>query len=142
MKKTVTISNSHEETFSFAKEFGKNIEPPSVIALYGDLGAGKTVFTKGLALGLGIIEDITSPTFSLMEKYEGEKPLYHFDLYRIENLNEFENLRFEEYWEGDGVSVIEWPEKAGDLLPENRINIFIEYIDESRREITVEYTCN
>ncbi len=141
MKETIT-SNSPEETFLFAEELGRRISNSSVIALYGDLGAGKTIFTKGLARGLGIDEDITSPTFSLMESYEGDKPLHHFDLYRIENLNEFENLRFEEYWEGDGISVIEWPEKAGDLLPENRINVFIEYIDEIRREITVEYTCN
>jgi len=141
MKNTI-ISNSPEETFSLAENLGKNIDTPSVIALYGDLGAGKTIFTKGLAIGLGIEEDITSPTFSLMESYQGEKTLYHFDLYRIENLNEFDNLRFEEYWEGDGVSVIEWPEKAGDLLPEKRINVFIEYIDENRREITVEYTGN
>ncbi len=141
MKKTI-ISNSPEETFSFAENLGKNIDIPAVIALYGDLGAGKTIFTKGLAIGLGIKEDITSPTFSLMESYKGEKTLYHFDLYRIEDLNEFDNLRFEEYWEGDGVSVIEWPEKAGDLLPEKRINVFIEYIDENRREITVEYTGN
>jgi tRNA threonylcarbamoyladenosine biosynthesis protein TsaE len=141
MKETI-ISNSPEETFSLAEELGRKISDYSVIALYGDLGAGKTIFTKGLARGLGIDEDITSPTFSLMESYEGDKPLYHFDLYRIENLNEFENLRFEEYWESKGVSVIEWPEKAGDLLPENRINVFIEYINESMREITVEYTGN
>jgi len=141
MKKTI-ISNSPEETFSLAEDLGKKINAPIVIALSGDLGSGKTIFTKGLAAGLGIEEDITSPTFSLMESYQGEKTLYHFDLYRIENLNEFDNLRFEEYWEGDGVSVIEWPEKAGDLLPEKRINVFIEYIDENRREITVEYTDN
>ena len=139
MKKTI-ISNSAEETFSFAREFVKKIHENSVIALRGDLGSGKTIFTKGIAEGLGITEDITSPTFSLMEIYEADIPLYHFDLYRIENLNEFENLRFEEYWEGDGVSVIEWPEKAGNLLPEKRIDIFIEYIDENRRKITVEYT--
>lgn len=141
MKKTI-ISNSPEETFSFAEKLGKSISGSSVIALYGDLGAGKTIFTKGLARGLGIHEEITSPTFSLMESYEGDKQFHHFDLYRIENLNEFENLRFEEYWEGNGVSVIEWPEKAGNLLPEKRINVFISYIDESVREITVEHTCN
>ena len=139
MEKTI-ISNSAEETFQFAADFGKEIKKNSVIALHGDLGSGKTIFTKGLAEGLGIKDDITSPTFSLMEIYESDIPFYHFDLYRIENLHEFENLRFEEYWEGDGVSVIEWPEKAGNLLPEKRIDIFIEYIDEYRRKITVEYT--
>lgn len=139
MKKTI-ISNSAEETFNFARVFGGEIKKNSVIALHGDLGSGKTIFTKGLAAGLGIKEDITSPTFSLMEIYDNKIPLYHFDLYRIENLHEFDNLRFEEYWDGDGVSVIEWPEKAGKLLPEKCIDIYIEYIDEFRRKITVEYT--
>ncbi len=139
MKKTF-ISNSETETFSFARKFAGDIRRSTVIALRGDLGSGKTIFTKGLAQGLGITEDITSPTFSLMEIYEGDINLYHFDLYRIENLNEFDNLRFEEYWEGDGVSIIEWPEKAEDLLPGKRIDIIIEYIDEFRREITIEYT--
>jgi len=141
MKKTIT-TNSEEETFSFACKFGKEIKKNTVIALRGDLGAGKTIFTKGLAEGLSVKDDITSPTFSLMESYEGSLSLHHFDLYRIENLNEFEHLRFEEYWEGDGVSVIEWPEKAGYLLPEKRIDIYIEYIDENRRKITIEYTGN
>jgi tRNA threonylcarbamoyladenosine biosynthesis protein TsaE len=139
MEKTI-ISNSAEETYSFACELGKKVRKNSVIALRGDLGSGKTIFTKGLADGLGITDDITSPTFSLMEAYEGEIPLYHFDLYRIENPDEFENLRFEEYWEGEGVSVIEWPEKAAGLLPDKRIDVLIEYIDENRRKITIEYT--
>jgi len=136
----IFLSNSANETFSFAREFAKELEKKSVLALRGDLGAGKTIFTKGIAEGLGIKEEITSPTFSLMEVYDGDIPLYHFDLYRIENLYEFENLRFEEYWEGEGVSVIEWPEKAGELLPEKRIEVNIDYIDENRRRITIEYT--
>ncbi|HNX25472.1 MAG TPA: tRNA (adenosine(37)-N6)-threonylcarbamoyltransferase complex ATPase subunit type 1 TsaE [Spirochaetota bacterium] len=139
MNKTF-ISNSAEDTFSFAREFIKKISGKTVIALRGDLGSGKTIFTKGIADGLGIKEDITSPTFSLMETYEADIPLHHFDLYRIENINEFANLRFEEYWESEGISVIEWPEKAEGLLPEKRIDITIEYIDENRRKINVEYT--
>lgn len=138
--KRIIISNSAEETISFAREFGKEITADSVIALHGELGTGKTIFTKGLAEGLGIDEDVTSPTFSLVETYNGRIPLYHFDLYRIENINEFTHLKFEDYWEDHGVSVIEWPEKAEGLLPEKRINIFIEYIDENRRRITIEYT--
>lgn len=141
MKKTFT-SNSAEETFNFAAGLAKEINKGAVIALNGDLGSGKTIFTKGLAAGLGIRDDITSPTFSLMEVHEGEIDLYHFDLYRIEKADEFTNLRFEEYWEGDGISVIEWPEKAGNLLPERRIDVFIEYIDENRRKLTIEYTGN
>ncbi len=139
MKRTI-ISNSPEETFYIASEFGKELSPDSVIALRGELGSGKTIFTKGLAEGLGINEDITSPTFSLMEAYEGKIPLYHFDLYRIEDINEFTHLKFEDYWEDHGISVIEWPERAEDILPAKRIDIFIEYIDENRRKITIEYT--
>jgi tRNA threonylcarbamoyladenosine biosynthesis protein TsaE len=141
MKKTI-ISNSSDETFSFADELGKNLQKKSIVALYGNLGAGKTIFAKGLAAGLGIIDEITSPTFSLLEVYEGNITLYHFDLYRIDDPDEFLNLSFEEYWEGDGVSVIEWPEIAENILPKKRINVWIEYIDENIRRITVEYPDN
>jgi tRNA threonylcarbamoyladenosine biosynthesis protein TsaE len=140
--KKIIISNSSDETFSLGRTLGEKLEEKSVVALYGDLGAGKTIFAKGIAAGLGIIGDITSPTFSLMEIYEGEIMLYHFDLYRIEDQNEFTNLSFEEYWEGDGVSVIEWPEIAENILPPKRINVHIEYIDENRRNITIEYPDN
>ena len=139
MKKTF-ISNSADETISIAREIGASAKGKTVITLHGDLGAGKTIFTKGIAEGLGIKEDITSPTFSLMEIYEGNPDLYHFDLYRIENINELLNLGFEEFWGIRGVSVIEWPEIALDLLPGKRIDIFIAYINENRRTITIEYT--
>jgi tRNA threonylcarbamoyladenosine biosynthesis protein TsaE len=141
MKKTI-ISSSSDETFSFASELGKNIQKKTIVALYGTLGAGKTIFAKGLAAGLGIVDEITSPTFSLLEVYEGNTAFYHFDLYRIDDPNEFLNLSFEEYWEGDGVSVIEWAEIAENILPKKRINVWIEYIDENSRRITVEYPDN
>lgn len=139
MQKTV-ISNSAEETINIAEEIGRNVKEKSVITLRGDLGAGKTIFAKGIASGMGIDQEITSPTFSLMEIYKGNPDLYHFDLYRIENINELINLGFEEYWGIIGVSVIEWPEIALDHLPERRIDIFIGFIDENRRSITIEYT--
>jgi len=141
MKKTI-ISNSSDETFSFASELGKNIQKKSIVALYGTLGAGKTIFAKGLAAGLGIVDEITSPSFSLLEVYEGDITFYHFDLYRIDDRDEFLNLSFEEFWEGDGVSVIEWPEIAENILPKHRINVWIEYIDENIRRITIEYPDN
>ena len=141
MKKTI-ISSSSDETFSFASELGKNIQKKTIVALYGTLGAGKTIFAKGLAAGLGIVDEITSPSFSLLEVYEGNTAFYHFDLYRIDDPNEFLNLNFEEYWEGDGVSVIEWAEIAENILPKKRINVWIEYIDENSRRITVEYPDN
>ncbi|MCL1864783.1 MAG: tRNA (adenosine(37)-N6)-threonylcarbamoyltransferase complex ATPase subunit type 1 TsaE [Spirochaetes bacterium] len=140
--KKVIISNSSDETFSLAKSLGEKIQKKSVVAIYGNLGAGKTIFAKGIAAGLCIVDDITSPTFSLLEVYEGNITLYHFDLYRIEDPTEFTNLSFEEYWEGDGVSVIEWPEIAESIIPKKRINVYIEYIDENRRKISIEYPDN
>lgn len=140
--KRIYTTESVSETENLGAEIGRAAKPGDVIALFGELGTGKTAITRGIACGLGITEDITSPTFSLMEMHEGDIPLYHFDLYRIENDSEFNNLCFEEYWENDGVSVIEWAERAISRLPEERININIEYIDSKCRRITVEYPDN
>ena len=133
------ITGSTEETLELARKLGENARPGDVFALYGDLGSGKTVMAKGIASGLGITTDITSPTFTLMEVYRGRYMLYHFDLYRIESSDEFENLFFEEYWEGGGVSVIEWAERAEDRLPDKIIRIHMTAIDENSRSITIEY---
>lgn len=141
MKKTY-ITESAEETEKLGIEIGKSAKSGDVIALCGDLGTGKTALTRGIAEGMGITEDITSPTFSLMEIHEGDRILYHFDLYRIEDDREFDNLCFEEYWENDGVSVIEWAERAHGRLPDKRIEINIEYINDTDRRITVEYPDN
>ncbi len=134
------ISESPESTVSFFKEMGSRAEPGTVLAFYGDLGAGKTVAAKAVADGLGIAENVTSPTFTLMETYSGGRlPFYHFDLYRIEDESELDNLFFEEYWEGDGVSVIEWAQRAGSRLPAQAVKIYIEYVSETERSITIEY---
>jgi|GEM_PF-958335 len=135
-------SSSVEETIAIGKELGTNSHNGDAIALIGDLGTGKTLLSKGIALGLEIKEDITSPTFALMEIYEGKVPMYHFDLYRIEYDEEFDNLCFEEYWEGDGVSVIEWADRAGDRLPDKTIKISLEYLNETDRRISIEYPDN
>lgn len=140
--KKIYITESAEETEKIGMEIGRNAKNGDVIALSGELGTGKTALTRGIAEGLGITEDITSPTFSLMEIYEGSKTLYHFDLYRIEDDREFDNLCFEEYWENEGISVIEWAERASGRLPEARIQIKIEYINSTNRRITVEYPDN
>jgi len=140
--KRIYTTESVSETENLGAEIGRAAKPGDVIALFGELGTGKTAITRGIACGLGITEDITSPTFSLMEIHEGDITLYHFDLYRIEDDSEFNNLCFEEYWENDGVSVIEWAERAISRLPEERININIEYIGSNRRRITVEYPGN
>ncbi len=136
------ISRSEEDTLGFGNELGGRAVKGTVYAITGDLGSGKTVLAKGIARGLGIHEDITSPTFTLLEVYDAPLPLYHFDLYRVENIREFDYLGFEEYWEGKGVSVIEWAEKAQTLLPDSTIRIRLEYLDGTSRKITVEYPDN
>jgi tRNA threonylcarbamoyladenosine biosynthesis protein TsaE len=133
------LFHSAEQTREFAYNFGKTLPPGSCIALNGDLGTGKTVIAKEIARGLGIAEEITSPTFTLLEEYQGNVPFYHFDLYRIDDPRELEMLFFEEYWEGNGVSVIEWASRAGDRLPDSAIIITIEYVDQNSRRLTVEY---
>ncbi len=128
-----------EETLALAENLGRSAARGSVFALIGELGAGKTVLAKGIARGMGITDEITSPTFTLMEIYEGPVPLYHFDLYRISRPEELDQLFFEEYWEGDGISVIEWADRALDRLPELRVTITIGYINETGRSITIEH---
>lgn len=132
------ISKTPEETFEAGKALGKASRRGDVFALTGELGCGKTVFAKGIASGMGIGEDITSPTFTLLEIYEGDLPLYHFDLYRIDDPRELDNLFFEEYWEGEGVSVIEWAERAKNRLPVHTTHITLQYIDETTRRIRIE----
>ena len=136
------ITRSEQETFDFAKELGASAAQGTIFALNGDLGTGKTIIAKGIAKGLGINEDITSPTFLLMEVYKGRLPLYHFDLYRIENDDEFNELDFEEYWFGEGVSVVEWAERAGGRIPADAVKITLEWVNDTERRIRIEYTGN
>ncbi len=131
-------TRSAEETLRLGAELGRGAKRGDVFALTGGLGSGKTVIAKGIALGLGIDEEITSPTFTLLEVYERDMPLYHFDLYRIEADAEFDQLFFEEYWEGGGVSVIEWADRAGARIPRASIKIEIEYVDSETRRIRIE----
>jgi tRNA threonylcarbamoyladenosine biosynthesis protein TsaE len=140
--KVIEISKSPEESIVIGKKLASMAKAGDTFALIGDLGTGKTLLSKGIALGLNIHEDITSPTFALMEIYEGRIPMYHFDLYRIEFDEEFDNLYFEEYWEGDGLSVIEWADKALHRLPDNTTYITLEYINETNRRITIEHPDN
>ena len=119
-------TNSPQETFSAGRQLGEKAFPGQVITLTGDLGVGKTVFTQGLAKGLGIEEPVNSPTFTIVQVYdEGRLPLYHFDVYRIADSDEMYEIGYEEYVYGDGVSVIEWPQLIDDILPENRYDVTI-----------------
>ena len=120
-------TNSSQETFSAGRQLGEKAFPGQVITLTGDLGVGKTVFTQGLAKGLGIEEPVNSPTFTIVQVYdEGRLPLYHFDVYRIGDIEEMDEVGFEEYVMGDGVSLIEWANLIEEILPENRTEVIIE----------------
>lgn len=130
-----------EETFDIAESFGRNAERGAVYALLGDLGVGKTVFSKGFAKGLGVRETVVSPTFTILREYRsGRLPLYHFDVYRIEEPEEMNEIGYREYFYGDGVSLIEWADQVPELIPENAFRVRIEK-DPSRgpgyRKITV-----
>jgi tRNA threonylcarbamoyladenosine biosynthesis protein TsaE len=137
MREVVHVFTSPEQTRAFAYALGRNARPGDCFALDGDLGAGKTLIAKEIARAIGITDEITSPTFTLFEEYTGTIPFYHFDLYRIDNPRELDMLFFEEYWEGSGVSVIEWASRAGNRLPKNAVRICIEYIDDHSRRLTI-----
>ncbi len=111
-------SHSEEETRRIARELGQQAEAGEIYCLDGDLGTGKTVFAKGFAEGLGVRETVTSPTFTLVREYKGRIPLYHFDVYRIRDSEELLELGYEDYFFGEGVCLIEWPERISELLPE------------------------
>ena len=120
-------THSEKETFELGKSLGEKALPGDVFTLEGDLGVGKTIFTKGFAVGLGIKEQISSPTFTIVQVYEeGRLPFYHFDVYRIGDIEEMDEIGYEDYVYGDGVSMIEWANLIGDILPEKRRNILIE----------------
>lgn len=111
-------SNSAEDTFAFGQKLGREAVPGEIICLDGDLGVGKTVFTQGFAVGLGIDDYVNSPTFNIVKEYEGGRlPLYHFDVYRIGDPSEMEEIGYEDYFYGQGVSIIEWPGQIEELLP-------------------------
>nr|WP_296056148.1 tRNA (adenosine(37)-N6)-threonylcarbamoyltransferase complex ATPase subunit type 1 TsaE [uncultured Blautia sp.] len=116
-----------EETFALGQKIGRAATPGQVYTLTGDLGVGKTVFTQGVASGLGITEPVNSPTFTIVQVYEeGRLPFYHFDVYRIGDIEEMEEIGYDDYFFGEGICLIEWAELIKEILPENRISITIE----------------
>lgn len=135
-------SNSAARTAQIAGEIAKGAAPGMVICLDGELGTGKTVFTQGFARGLGITEPVSSPTFTIVQIYEeGRLPLYHFDVYRIADIEEMEEIGYEDYFYGQGVCLIEWSELIRELLPEKVLRVRIEKELEKGfdfRRITVE----
>ncbi len=120
-------SYTTEDTYNIGKSMGENSKPGDVYALSGDLGVGKTVFTKGFAKGLGIEEHISSPTFTILNSYEdGRMPFHHFDVYRIGDIEEMDEIGYEDCFYGDGVSLVEWAGIIKELMPENTIVVKIE----------------
>lgn len=129
-----------EETREFGIKLGSLLKSGDIVCLNGDLGAGKTTLTKSIGLGLGVEDYITSPTFALINEYNGRFPVYHFDVYRLENVEELYDLGFDEYFYGHGVCIVEWAEKIEKLLPKERIVLDIKKgidIDERRINITI-----
>ena len=138
----VIETHDPEETFEVGRTIGMNAKPGQIYTLTGDLGVGKTVFTQGVAAGLGITEPVNSPTFTIIQEYEdGRLPFYHFDVYRIGDLEEMEEIGYDDYFFGQGICLIEWAELIEEILPEKRIEVTIEKDLEKGfeyRKITIE----
>jgi len=134
MEQTFTIqTKSPDETMSLATRLGSILQEGDVLTLEGDLGAGKTTFTKGLAKGLDVKRTVNSPTFTIVKEYKGRLPLYHLDVYRLEDSDE--DIGFDEYFYGNGVSVIEWAHFIEEFLPPNRLDIQLSYLEGDDRSI-------
>ncbi len=140
MNQMSVISVSEAQTESMGASLAERTPPGTTICLTGDLGAGKTVFARGFARGLGIAVPVTSPTFTLVNSYEGRMPdgsrrtLHHFDLYRLAGAEELHDIGWEEYFDGEAVCLVEWPDRAGASLPEARIEVEIALIQEPEPE--------
>ncbi len=146
MKPYTIYTYSTEETMKFGVKLAKRLQQKDVLTLEGDLGAGKTTFTKGLAKGLGISRNVNSPTFTIIKEYNGNLPLYHMDVYRLYDTGE--DLGFDEYFYGEGVTVVEWAHLIQDQLPSERLEISLFYEGEDTRMIELkpfgeryEYLC-
>jgi tRNA threonylcarbamoyladenosine biosynthesis protein TsaE len=130
------ITTNQEQTWQIGEMLGARLDAGDTVCLYGDLGAGKTSFSYGIAQGLEVEEQyITSPTFTFVNEYQGRVPMYHIDLYRLTDPDELHNIGFEEYLDSDGVTVIEWAERAEDELPVERLSVYLSHVNDHSREI-------
>jgi tRNA threonylcarbamoyladenosine biosynthesis protein TsaE len=130
------ITKSPEETKKLGKELSKLVKPGDLIAFYGELGAGKTCFIQGISQELEVKGYVTSPSFTIVNEYQGRIPIYHFDLFRLDNAEEILELGYEEYFYGEGLTVIEWAEKIEQLLPKEYLKIDIKFKDRNQRTIS------
>lgn len=132
-------SHSAEDTQAVAAEFAKSLTPGTVVCLFGEMGVGKTVFTNGLCRALGACDYATSPTFTVVNEYDGgEFPVFHFDMYRIEDEDELIEIGFDEYLNANGICIIEWPENIPDSLPDKYLRVEIVYDSFTERTIIIE----
>jgi tRNA threonylcarbamoyladenosine biosynthesis protein TsaE len=135
------LSSSAQETFELGCRLGQELVVPSVVCLFGELAAGKTTFIKGLVAGAAKIDpsEVQSPTFTYLHVYEGQKTIYHFDLYRLHDIDEFLSMGFDEYFEMEGICCVEWSERIASYLPSNSLHVLLTHIQENQRLITVTY---
>lgn len=133
------ITNSPEETMQLSCSLAKNLVKRDLVALEGDLGAGKTVFVKGLAMGLGVEDHfhVNSPTFVIMKEYSGKTDLYHFDVYRLDERSFEDTIDYKKYFYGEGITIVEWADKIKSLLPEEHILVKLSHLGEEQRKIEV-----
>jgi tRNA threonylcarbamoyladenosine biosynthesis protein TsaE len=136
VEKRITTS-CEEETEACGRELARTLKPGSVVALYGGLGAGKTAFVRGLAQGLEVQEDVSSPTFTIVNEYPGKVPLFHFDLYRLHGAEELYDIGWEDYLDRGGICALEWSERAEGLFGPETVKVTLRRLDETRREIEI-----
>ena len=139
-KKSISIITcSADETFALGRAIGEKLQGGDILALSGELGSGKTCFTGGIARGLGVSENyqITSPTFTLINEYPAKHRLFHFDVYRLSDYSDLDDLGYDEFISGRGVVVIEWAEKIASIIPEKAFFVNFEYVDENKRKIII-----
>ncbi|WP_298272213.1 tRNA (adenosine(37)-N6)-threonylcarbamoyltransferase complex ATPase subunit type 1 TsaE [Geobacter sp.] len=131
------LSHSVDETVRLGERLGRVLTAGAFVALYGELGSGKTHFARGVAAGVGVeaTVPVTSPTFTLLNEYVGRIPLYHFDLYRLAGGDDAVELGFDEYFHGEGVCLVEWPERLGNELPSERLDVTLQHVDEFTRRL-------
>lgn len=134
----IVKTNSEAETEALGERLAKCLRAGAVVALYGDLGAGKTAFVRGMARGLDIRESVSSPTFTIVNEYAGDPALFHFDMYRLKNAEELYGIGWEDYLDRNGICVTEWSERIEEALPEDAVRVTISRLSDSERSIRVE----
>lgn len=135
---TLHKTKSRAETEKLGEKIGKALKPGAVVALTGDLGAGKTYFTKGIVKGLGLKADVKSPTYVLLNIYKGKVPVYHYDCYRLKGPADMEKIGYEEYFYGQGVTVIEWADRITEIIPKSAIKVTFKIMKGNEREIQIQ----